>query len=217
MKPHWLEILAIISLLAAGVCAAIITTDIVGGRRQRMWIMNVVWPVTALWAGPLGLWAYFRFGRVQAGRERPFKEAVSVAATHCGAGCSLGDILAEWIHYAAPFTIAGVTLLGAWALDFAFAFALGIAFQYFTIVPMRNLPFGKGLRQAIQADALSLSAWQIGMYGWMALMRFAVFGRDIPVNTPVFWFLMQIGMAAGFVTSYPVNWWLLRKGVKEKM
>jgi hypothetical protein len=28
---------------------------------------------------------------------------------------------------------------------------------------------------------------------------------------------MQIAMAAGFVTAYPVNWWLVRSGVKEKM
>ncbi len=29
--------------------------------------------------------------------------------------------------------------------------------------------------------------------------------------------MMQIAMAAGFLTSYPVNWWLLSKGIKEKM
>jgi hypothetical protein len=84
-------------------------------------------------------------------------------------------------------------------------------------VPMRNLPVGKGLVQALKADFLSLTAWQVGMYGWMALMRFAVFGRDLPKTSPAFWFLMQIAMAAGFVTAYPVNWWLVRSGVKEKM
>ena len=29
--------------------------------------------------------------------------------------------------------------------------------------------------------------------------------------------MMQLAMMAGFVTSYPVNWWLIRAGVKEKM
>lgn len=29
--------------------------------------------------------------------------------------------------------------------------------------------------------------------------------------------MMQIAMIAGFITAYPVNWWLLRKGIKEKM
>ena len=37
------------------------------------------------------------------------------------------------------------------------------------------------------------------------------------VPTPEFWFLMQIAMLGGFVTAYPVNWWLIRAGLKEKM
>ncbi|MEO6994478.1 MAG: DUF4396 domain-containing protein [Lacunisphaera sp.] len=27
---------------------------------------------------------------------------------------------------------------------------------------------------------------------------------------------MQIAMLAGFVTSYPANWWLLHHGLKER-
>jgi hypothetical protein len=27
-----------------------------------------------------------------------------------------------------------------------------------------------------------------------------------------FWFLTQAGMLLGFVTTYPVNWWLVRRG-----
>ncbi len=33
----------------------------------------------------------------------------------------------------------------------------------------------------------------------------------------VFWFMMQIAMLFGFITAYPVNWWLLRKKIKEVM
>ena len=39
----------------------------------------------------------------------------------------------------------------------------------------------------------------------------------LEVNTPEFWFVMQIAMLAGFCTSYPVNWWLIRVGIKERM
>ena len=215
LTPEWLQVLAIVSLLTAGCCSGAIVFDILRGNRQKMWIMDVVWPVTALWSGPIGLWAYYRFGN--AGKEKPYPQVVAVAATHCGAGCTLGDIIAEWIHFFAPLTIAGVAIFGAWAIDFAFAFALGIAFQYFTIAPMRNLSLGEGLVQALKADTLSLTAWQVGMYGWMAIVRFAIFGKDIPKTNPSFWFLMQIGMFAGFLTSYPVNWWLVKKGVKERM
>ena len=33
---------------------------------------------------------------------------------------------------------------------------------------MRNLSVGEGLVQAVKADTLSLTAWQVGMYGFMA-------------------------------------------------
>lgn len=68
------------------------------------------------------------------------------------------------------------------------------------------------LKQALKADALSLTAWQIGMYGWMAIVVFAIFGHELPKGSPIFWWMMQIAMLAGFATSYPVNWWLLRRG-----
>ncbi len=205
-----------------------------------MWIMNVVWPITMLWSGPFGLWAYYKLGRLstrhammrakQRGEKPPGKtmpqwQAASVGATHCGAGCSLGDIVAEWFMYFAvasslfgwSWQLFGQKIFAAWAIDFIAAFAFGILFQYFTIVPMKNLSPGKGVVEAIKADTLSLTAWQIGMYGWMAIATFAIFGHELEKTSPVFWFMMQIAMMAGFVTSYPVNWWLLKKGVKEKM
>lgn len=39
----------------------------------------------------------------------------------------------------------------------------------------------------------------------------------LETDTPSFWFMMQIAMLCGFATSYPVNWWLLRSGIKKKM
>jgi hypothetical protein len=42
-----------------------------------------------------------------------------------------------------------------------------------------------------------------------------------PVGTEArsfkFWFMMQIAKIAGFSTSYPVNWWLIETGGKERM
>jgi hypothetical protein len=50
-----------------------------------------------------------------------------------------------------------------------------------------------------------------------AVATFAIFGRELPNDSPVFWFMMQLAMIAGFLTSYPVNWWLVRSGIKEEM
>jgi hypothetical protein len=59
------------------------------------------------------------------------------------------------------------------------------------------------------------------MYGFMTIAHFVIFrigfGTKLEPTSPEFWFMMQIAMICGFVTSYPVNWWLIRSGIKEKM
>lgn len=125
--------------------------------------------------------------------------------------------MAEWFLFFVPLTLFGERIFAAWSLDFFLAFLFGVAFQYFTIVPMRHLSPGEGLRAALKADSLSLTAWQVGMYGWMAFVTFGIFGHELPKTQPVFWFMMQLAMLAGFLTCYPVNWWLVRAGIKEKM
>src|SRR5512146_516048 len=169
--PHWLALLATASLAVAVACALVIAGDLAWGRRQKMWIMNLVWPLTALYAGPMAVWAYWRLGRREIGK--PFWQQVALGATHCGSGCALGDIVAEWITFIVPLTLFGTPLFATWAIDYVLAFAFGIAFQYFTIAPMRGLSLGEGLRAAVKADALSLTAWQVGMYGWMAIAKAA--------------------------------------------
>lgn len=230
--PDWLHSLARISLVLSAVCAVVIVADILRGNKQHMWIMNVVWPITALYGSVFALYAYFKLGRLSShkvmmeakargetppGKKKSDWQASFMGATHCGSGCTLGDILAEWLIVFFPFSLFGHELFGAWALDFVFAFALGIAFQYFTIVPMKQLSRWQGIWAAVKADTLSLTAWQIGMYGWMAITVFLIFGHEIAKTNPIFWFMMQIAMWFGLLTNYPVNWWLLKKGIKEKM
>ena len=74
---------------------------------------------------------------------------------------------------------------------------------------------------ALKADALSLTSWQVGMYGFMAFAQFWWFerwvGHHAEVDTAEFWFAMQIAMIAGFLTAYPVNWRLFRSDIKKRM
>jgi hypothetical protein len=235
MIPAWLHILALLSLGVGLLCALGLAIDELR-RPQPMWIMNLVWPITALFGSLLALWAYRRHGRApprgQKAAARPEASMLTMAgkaAAHCGSGCTLGDIAAETLALLAPGLLIwfgwpglfGDRIFAVWVLDYIFAFAFGIAFQYFTIQPMRGLPPGQALVQALKADALSLTAWQVGMYGTMALVQFVlfrpVFGMAIKASMPVFWFAMQIAMLAGFVTALPVNVWLLDRGIKEKM
>ena len=86
---------------------------------------------------------------------------------------------------------------------------------------MCGLSVRDGLIAAINADTLSLTAGQIGMYGFMAVAYFLIFraalGVKLKTNTIECWFMMQIAMICGFLTSYPVNWRLIRAGLTEEM
>jgi hypothetical protein len=216
------------SIGIAGGCALLITADIIAGRHQHMAIMNVVWPLTALYGGILALIAYLAFGRAmkmegpmkQRGmkHDRPMWQSTFLGATHCGAGCMAGDVLTDGaLFLLGASTLLGSALLTSYVFDFVAAYLLGIVFQYFAIVPMRHLSPGEGIVAAIKADTLSLIAFQVGMYAWMAIYQKLLFHPSLEADSPVFWLMMQIGMIAGFATAYPMNWCLIRAGAKEKM
>ncbi len=212
--------IAVASLAAAFISSAILIYDLLR-HPQKMWIMNLVWPVTALYFGPIAAWAYYAMGRSaandsQAHAEKPFWQIAFVGTTHCGAGCTLGDIIAEFAIFFATISVAGSVLGAEYIGDYVLAYFLGIAFQYFAIVPMRHLTPGKGLWAAIKADTLSLTAFEVGLFGWMWLMQI-MFRPHLHPNELAYWFMMQIGMVIGFITSYPMTWYLLRRGIKEPM
>ena len=42
-------------------------------------------------------------------------------------------------------------------------------------------------------------------------------GTSLTAGMPEFWFMMQLAMLAGFLTSYPANAVLIGAGIKESM
>lgn len=225
--PLWLNGLAVASLALAGACVLIVLADLTR-RPQPMGVMNLVWPLTMTFGGPLWLYLYFRHGRAPT-RGGSMWISVAKSTSHCGAGCVLGDIVAEWACWWLPAiavwcgwgSLFRREMFAAWLPDLLLAFLFGIAFQYFAIAGMRRISAGQALVGALKADLASIAAWQIGMYGCMAAIQLLwvapAYGATVPVDSAAFWFFMQVAMLCGFATSFPVNWLLVRAGVKEKM
>jgi hypothetical protein len=227
-----LEMVAWTSLIVAFLCAAGIAIDEIR-RPQQMAVMNIVWPVTALYLSIFGVWAYLHFGpRMAKGAKSshhshhgdhdeqgpPTLAQSALAASHCGAGCMIADVVTEFTLFGLGATILGSVLLSEFVWDFVAAWLLGIVFQYFTIKPMRNLSVTEGIVAAIKADTLSILAFQVGMYGWMAIVYFLLFpAPHLHPNEPIYWLMMQVAMVLGFVTSCPMNRWIIGKGWKERM
>ena len=234
-----LTFIAWISLGIAFFCALVIAIDEIR-YPQRMWIMNLVWPITALYLSVFALWGYFRIGRRMTksvmqsmpteqmqqrkktqewqGSHNPTWPQTAVSDSHCGAGCVIGDVIAEFSLFALGWTLFGKSLYGEYVGDLLLAWLFGIAFQYFAIAPMRNLSLGQGLIAAVKSDTLAILTFEIGLFSWMALTFFVLFPHPhLQPTGSVYWFIMQIGMALGFLTSYPMNRWLINAGWKEAM
>src|SRR2546428_9156355 len=125
MAPSWFELLAWVALGLGFASALVIVADIVLlGNWQHMAIMDLAFPLTAIYLGPIALWAYFARGR-RMSRKRMHMHAAgmkegprdslwqgSLSDSPCGAGCGLGGNAGEWVGWAALWVIGSAP--GLW-------------------------------------------------------------------------------------------------------
>ncbi|RWZ52272.1 DUF4396 domain-containing protein [Halobacillus fulvus] len=217
-----LTTISIIALSIGALSSLIILID-VARHPQKMTIMNVVWPINGWFLGPVALWTYFKWGRIKAkniDKEDDRKDAakVFVSTSHCSAGCTLGDAVGVPIVAMTGLAVAGSVLFTHYIVEFILAYLFGILFQFFAVYPM-NKEEGKvaAVKKAVKADTWSLIAFEVGMFGWMAIVHFVLFAEPPKPTQATYWFMMQIAMILGFITSYPANRKLVHKGIKEAM
>lgn len=223
-----LSFIAVFSLIMAFLSTLILASYLYT-YPQPMKVMNLVWPLTALWGGLAALWAFLTFGRVRGmiqhpdkGKmqmpERPFWQNVALSTFHCGAGCTVADLIGEgfgpWLLR--PLGWTGIGWM--WGLDYVLALLFGAAFQYAAIRPgLPSLSSGQVFMRALKIDFLSLTSWQTGMYACSYLILFVLLPEPLTHSDWSFWFVMQLAMFAGFFFSYPVNWLLIKRGAKPAM
>ncbi|MBK4733011.1 DUF4396 domain-containing protein [Noviherbaspirillum pedocola] len=221
--PHWLIILAWLSVIGGVMTALAIGVDVMA-HPQMMKIMNLVWPITGLYFPMIGWWLYTGMGRPLAmdapksAASKPHWKSIFLSATHCGSGCVLGDLIGAPIVFVIGWQVLGERLYADYLMSFTLAYLFGIAFQYFPVRAMTKASPVEALKDAVKADTLSLIAFEVGMFAWMAVVYFMLMPSHRPEPTSmVFWFMMQVGMVLGFLTTYPANWLLVKWGVKSGM
>lgn len=230
-----LQDVAIANVLVSVILAVWAIAD-VQRRPPKMAVMKWVWPLTFLWGGVLALTMYLWFGRAPVAAQsqghggmhgehhghgrRSLWQSVALGATHCGAGCTMADVLTEsgLFLLAIQFVFLGHRVFGNWLIDYFVALIFGVIFQYAAQAPMSDAPRVTVWWQSFKSDVLSLTSWQVGMYGWMAISMFLLFPRnEMHPDQWLFWWMMQVAMLCGFLTAYPVNWLLIRLKIKEAM
>ncbi len=131
---------------------------------------------------------------------------------HCvagdGVGILAGAMIAAWIG------------LG-WAADVSLEYALGFGFGWtvFQALFMKDMAGGSYLRslaRTFMPEWLSMNALMAGMIPVMTIAMARLPGSEHPAS-PAFWFVMSMALLAGFVCAYPINGWLVARGIKHGM
>ena len=131
---------------------------------------------------------------------------------HCVAGDGVGIL--------AGAVIGSVMSLDR-PLEVALEYGLGFVFGWtiFQSLFMRGMGGGSywmALKRTFIPEFLSMNLVMTGMILVASLFWAAAGGKQGPL-TPTFWFVMSMALLAGFVAAYPINWWLVAKGLKHGM
>jgi hypothetical protein len=126
------------------------------------------------------------------------------ATTHCLTGCAIGEVLG----------LAIATQLG-WGNEASIAIAIVLAYVFGYALTLRpllrsGLAFGAALSVAFAADTLSITVMEIVDNAVVLLIPGAM---DAGLTDLLFWGALGLSLAIAWVAAFPVNRWLLARGL----
>jgi hypothetical protein len=134
------------------------------------------------------------------------------SAMHCVAGDGVG-ILAG----AVLANILGLGGLAEVILEYILGFAFGWAiFQALFMRDMAGGSYRRSLARTFVPELLSMNLLMAGMIPTVMILRTRIASAADP-TTARFWFVMSMGLLVGFITAYPMNWWLVTYHLKHGM
>jgi hypothetical protein len=186
-------------------------------RIPTMWVMKLAWILIILYTGPIGLFLYLLACREPIpGTHDQFislhwKQAVG-SMMHCVAGDATGIILAAAVvyHFGLP---NGIDII----VEYCSAFVLGLLiFQALFMKSMLGGNYFLAVRKTFFAETVSMNIVMVVMIPVMVILMSRLPGSDDPAQ-PTFWGVMSLATMVGMVTAYPINSWMVAKGIKHGM
>lgn len=179
-------------------------------------VMKWGFVLVTLYMGPIGLLLYVMADKEPApGTHEQFvkplwKQGVG-STVHCVAGDATGIILA-----AAGTALLGFPMAIDIVVEYVAGFLLGLfIFQAFFMRRIMGGSYWENVRRSFMPEFLSMNMMMAGM---APVMIFLMMGRDMRAmwpGEPLFWFVMSLGVVAGFFVAYPINVWLVARGMKH--
>ncbi|MCI0598254.1 MAG: DUF4396 domain-containing protein [Beijerinckiaceae bacterium] len=182
-----------------------------------MGVMKAAWILITLYLGPIGLFIYLLScrqpmpGTHDAFTAAHWKQSIGSLA-HCLAGDATGIILGAILTYRFGFP-NGMDLI----LEYAAAFLFGwMIFQALFMRSMMSGSYSLALPKTFFAEFVSMNMVIVGMIPSMVILMYALPQSRSPLH-PLFWGVMSLAALAGGFTAYPVNSWMVRRGIKHGM
>jgi len=199
-------IVLLIWLVITATCLALLLRDLRVMNPEIAGLMRLVWFLTVLYSGVLGLALYWFTGRKQIARDSLWRRGARSTA-HCYSGCGLGEILGVVIT-------VGVLSLGTWwvaGITFLLAYAFGYAL---TVGPLmqEGVPLSTALWDAFASETASITMMEV-----VAIASDIWLSKGATMDQTIFWTSMAVSLSLGLAAAYPVNVLLIRFGVKERM
>lgn len=205
MPPAWWAPAAWIYLITSVLSAGLLAYDIYGRRHLlRVPAMKAVWPVSALFLGPLAMLLYARWGRLR--MEDPARHSrmtwILLALLPGAAASTVAHLIGVPVVFGAGWTIAGETL---WAVAL-FILILATLMLFMFEAAAASGERANRLVGLFLGAFFTVLAFDVGMVGWMLYLH----GNGLmqPITDVVFTAQMQIGMLLGMLTALPIAAWL---------
>ncbi|UPV76694.1 DUF4396 domain-containing protein (plasmid) [Halorussus limi] len=185
---------------------AVLVWDLWTNNNEMKSLMKLVWVLTVLYSGPLGLAIYWYSGRQQIAHDSFWRKGFRSVA-HCYSGCGAGEVtgivLTVGILALANFYVIAIT--------FGFAYLFGYAL---TVGPL--VQEGETWRQAIK-DALYSETASITVMEIVAISVDIWLAGEATMGDVLFWSSLFFSLSLGLIAAYPVNLVLIYYSVKEGM
>ncbi len=188
------------------VSEAILIWDLWRNNSEMKSLMKLVWGLTVLYSGPLGLGIYFYAGRRQIDHDSFWRKGFRSVA-HCYSGCGAGEVTGVVIAVG----VLALANLYVVAVTFALAYTFGYALTMGPLI-QEGESFGQAVRDALYSETASITVMEIVAIGldiWLA--------GEAHFTDVLFWSSLVFSLTMGLLAAYPVNLALIYFDVKEGM
>lgn len=213
----WIDVVLLVWFTLTAFSVIYVAYDSITNNPE-MKVMKWGWILVTLYLGPIALFLYIMSCKEPAPETHeefvnPLWKQSLGSTIHCVAGDATGIIVAAAITGAFGLPM-WIDLIGEYVGGFAFGLLI---FQSLFMKDMMGGSYLKAVRHSLYPEWVSMNFMMAAMFPTMVLL---MMGRDMRAMEPsqlVFWGAMSAAVGAGLLLAYPVNTWMVAKGLKHGM